>query len=427
MANVNFYLKDSKDKNKETSIYFRIFTDNNSIKVSTGLKVKPKFWNPKQKEAREVDNFPGAKALNKELDIIRNKAKNALESLENNFTPITPENFKNALTLEGRRVKTAKSIDLITFIEKLIDECKNGKRLNPTGRRFSENTIKGYNTTLFHLNNFIDETGYKLNFETLNMNFYHKFMEYFNRNKKAVNTIFSHVKNVKVFAREAEKNGIKVNPEIWKRDFKTVHEETDMVYLTDTELEKIYNLDLSNDPKLDRVRDVFLIGCYTGLRFGDLSSLNETSLINDGSLIKIKTQKTGETVTIPLHWTVKAILEKYNHIPPRPISNQKMNDYIKDVCELAEITDSVMLTKTKGGRTVGVTVKKHKAVSTHTARRSFASNLFLAGVPSIAIMKITGHRTEKAFMKYIRISGEDNATKLLEHPYFQQSPLRVAK
>ena len=148
--------------------------------------------------------------------------------------------------------------------------------------------------------------------------------------------------------------------------------------------------------------------------------------ITDGQ-IKVKTIKTGETVVIPIHWTLKAILQKYAHTAkglPRPFSNQKMNDYLKDVGEAVKINDKILHTHTKGGLKVQAITLKHKLMTTHTARRSFATNLFLSGFPAISIMKITGHKTEKSFMKYIKISQEENA-KLLQLHWNKKVKLKV--
>ena len=102
-----------------------------------------------------------------------------------------------------------------------------------------------------------------------------------------------------------------------------------------------------------------------------------------------------------------------------------MNEYLKKMGEKAELFETTNLTITRGGFQVSTNYKKWELITVHTARRSFATNMFLADVPSISIMKITGHRTEKAFMKYIKITQEQNADKLATHPRFSKSPLKV--
>lgn len=217
---------------------------------------------------------------------------------------------------------------------------------------------------------------------------------------------------------EALERGLHTNYEYKSKKFKVLEESTDSIYLTVEEIEKIHRIDLSKQLKNDRVRDLFIIGCFTGLRFSDLEKLNEDNFITNNTQIKIKSEKVGDTVIIPVSKYVREIFNKYGGKVPKPLSNQKMNEYLKEIAKAAELTESVLLSKTKGGNKTQESVPKYQLVSTHTARRSFATNLFLADVPSITIMKITGHKTEKAFMKYIRLTQQQNANKLINHPFF---------
>ena len=107
---------------------------------------------------------------------------------------------------------------------------------------------------------------------------------------------------------------------------------------------------------------------------------------------------------------IKEILKKYDGKAPEPISNQKMNDYLKELGKLAEIEDDIIITQTKGRKRQSETFKKWELITTYTARRSFATNAYLQNVPTISIMKITGHRTEKSFLKYIKISHPDQVS-----------------
>jgi integrase len=228
--------------------------------------------------------------------------------------------------------------------------------------------------------------------------------------------------------KEAYRRGLTNNTVFMDEDFRITEEDTDQIYLDTSELDKIYRKNFSENPRLDRVRDLFIICCWTGLRFADLSQLGKDNIIeiDKEDFLKIKTQKTGETVIIPLHWTVQEILNKYNGDIPKVISNQKMNKYIKEVVKDSEITSNVRVAKTRAGKVVETSLPKHKLVTVHTARRSFASNMYLANFPTISIMKITGHRTERAFLKYIRISQEENAKMISKHSIWQ-APLRIAE
>ena len=144
------------------------------------------------------------------------------------------------------------------------------------------------------------------------------------------------------------------------------------------------------------------------------------SINKEKKVIKVKTQKTDELVLIPMNRIVCEIIEKYEGNLPNAISNQKMNDYLKEVGQLAKIKEVIEKVSTKGGKRIREKFYKYELITVHTARRSFATNAYLFNVPAISIMKITGHRTEKNFLKYIKISQEDNANKLINHPFFSQ-------
>lgn len=197
-----------------------------------------------------------------------------------------------------------------------------------------------------------------------------------------------------------------------------MEEESESIYLTSEELNRLFELDLSENVRLDKTRYMFIIGCFTRRRFSDLSNLKPENIVNGGSLIKIRTIKTGEVVVVPLNNQVKETLKKNEGLPPKVISNQKMNDFLKELGQKAELNDTLLISSTKGGKRITEVFKKWELITTHTARRSFATNAFLQNVPSISIMKITGHQTEKSFLRYIKTSQEDSANKLIHHPFF---------
>jgi integrase len=203
------------------------------------------------------------------------------------------------------------------------------------------------------------------------------------------------------------------------RKFKKLSQESDNIYLNEEELNEIYSLDLSENPRLERTRDLFIVGCWTGLRFSDFTAIKKVNI--KGEFIHIRTSKTKEKVVIPIHWTIKEIMNKYegiydNSLPPA-ISNAKMNKYIKEVGELctSKLHTIETQTITKGGIERTKSCKKFELISTHTARRSMATNLYEQLVPTLTIMQITGHKTEKAFLKYIKTSKEKHAKILQAH------------
>ena len=174
--------------------------------------------------------------------------------------------------------------------------------------------------------------------------------------------------------------------------------------------------------------DIFLIGCYTGQRFSDYSRINSQYIkeVNGGKIIDMIQKKTGEQVLIPVRPELEAILKKYNYNPPRT-HEQKVNERIKLVCKKAEINELIETEEIKGGLKVTQCIAKHLLIKTHTARRTGATLMFLAGIPTISIMKITGHKTEREFLKYIRVTKEETAQTLMNHPYFNTVPLKIVK
>lgn len=409
MAKANFFLKEPNSEN-ETLIYLLFWFNNKRLKYSSGEKINPDYWNPKKYRAKETQKFPEYPEFNSRLEKMSSKALDIYRKMLNDDTAITLQALRDEFDKEFRKDDTEKeSKDLFSFITKFNEESKGIR---------NESTLKTYSNTLRHLKNFSTFKKRKFSFDDIDLEFYNSFVSYLtNELGFAQNTVGSQIKNLKTFLNEATERGLNKNVEYKKRKFKKVSEDTDKVYLNTVELEKMYRLDLSQKASFERVRDLFIVGCYTGLRFSDFIQIKQENVF-ESNKIKIRTQKTGETVVIPLHPFIREIMAKYDGNIPEPISNQKMNDYLKDIAELAGLKELIEVSITKGGQMIKSTTEKFNLIMTHTARRSFATNLFMADVPSITIMKITGHKTEKNFLRYIRISQEENANKLLNHPFF---------
>ena len=221
--------------------------------------------------------------------------------------------------------------------------------------------------------------------------------------------------------RAAREEGLHNNELIENRKFRVLTTEVENIYLTESEIRSIAKVDLTSDKHKDAARDVFLVGCYTAQRFSDYSTINKGNIrtLESGQpVIDLKQQKTGNHVVIPIRSELQKILDKYGGALPK-VYEQKVNKYIKEIAREAGITEMVEISYIENGEKRSQLVKKCDLVKTHTARRSGATNMYLAGIPTIAIMKITGHKTEKEFMKYIKITEEQTAMELMNHPYFR--------
>ena len=425
MASIKFYLKRSNAK-EETAIFFllnygvyEIQSGKKKylpIKYYTNESIHPEFWDAKRGCVKETKKFPQFPEFNTRLNEIENIALNVLRRIQNDGIEPTNEILKNEFDKIWRLGKNftedaAAGMELMQYVSHFIT-TSNHRESTKKSYRIVERDLKEYQT----------RKKTKLKFASIDIDFYNAFVKFLKSKNYAPNTIGTRIKILKTFLSNAKEAGRPVVDDFKKRAFAKPKEETESVYLSETELKDMYRIDLGKSPKLDRTRDLFLIGAYTGLRFSDLSQLSQDNI--QSQTISIRTIKTDTTVVIPLHPIVSEILKKYEYRLPRIPSNQKFNEYLKDVARLAGIEEPVRIEKTKGEFKIKKPVPKYNLVSAHTARRSFATNAYLSDVPTVSIMRILGHKTESAFMRYIKISQEDNARKLQSHRFF--SPIQIA-
>jgi len=295
----------------------------------------------------------------------------------------------------------------------LIDRFIAGEIKNK-GKSKAANTLKTYNTTKGHLQGFEKAAGYRVDFDTVTLDFYYKFVTYLQgKAKLSPNAIGKTVQILKVFMSEGVDLGYTNNLEFKNKKFAVTREDTDAVYLSDSEIMKLYNYDFSDNKRLEQVRDLFVFGCWVGLRFSDYNNVKPENIIDveDQKFIRIKTKKTGSLVYVPCNPVVLDIFNRYKNSPnklPKSISDVKFNSYIKESCKVAGLTE-------KGRLLSEPDTELCQHITSHTARRSFATNYYLEGFPTTDLMKITGHKTEKSFRQYIKVSKLDAAKRMAEH------------
>ena len=292
-------------------------------------------------------------------------------------------------TVEGK-------IDFHGYCAKYLIEIETGKRLTEKGTRFESGTITGIKSK-FKLFVEFDKT---LTFSKINIFFYKKFVNWLTEKDMMPNSIGTVIKVLKTVLNLAVADGYEVDPIFHK--FK-VHKEigTSGIALTEIELQKFREVEL--DGYLDNARNVFLLGCETGLRFGDYSVLNDKA--TKGRDLHVIQKKTKAKVIIPINAEIMRLLS----LNLRVISNQKLNEYIKEVAKLVFKDETVLIGKVKGGEHKQGNILKKDLISSHVARRTFATLAYKKGIPSLAIMAITGHKTEKSFLTYIKVSQQEQA------------------
>ncbi|MFA8298856.1 MAG: site-specific integrase [Hyphomicrobiales bacterium] len=423
MPKAKFVIRNPKEK-KEQSIIIIFRYKNKRFYKSLGISISPKNWNPKTQRARNTNDVLNKDEINNYLnewamiiEQVYNKLLTSKQSI-NNQTLLKEVNKHFNLDQQTN--------DLFSYIENFIK--KSSSRINPrTKKRIAESTISTYKETLRILSKFNKEK-YSINFDTITLDFYYDFVAYMQEEQNySLNNCGKHIKNLKVFLNEATEDGTNTNLAYKSKRFLVLKEDVDSIYLSTKELLSIYNLDLSHDKSMDRARDLFLIGAFTGLRVSDFNNLKEENILSKpgGKLLKVNTKKTGEQVVIPLTSIVENILNKYDGKPPRVISEKNLNPIIKVIGRLAGIRDKVSMTITKGGITRTATYFKYELIKTHTARRSFCTNAYLSGIDTLDIMAISGHKTESAFKKYVKVTKEQHAEKMLDHPFFKNNHLKV--
>ncbi len=429
-----FYLKEPSSLSP-TLIYLRVNGGNYSIrlKYSTGLKVHPADWDANTQRAvtrsKSLQDRQAIRDLNLQIERYDMAVKEIVSNCTISGQAITEEVLKERLNnkpeLHPTGRKNVKPVanqpeTLIEFTSLFIEEALTGKRLIPeSGKRYETNTLRAFSTSLRHLEAFTRTTRYQLTFDAISERFYRQFTTYLTAANLGQNSIGKIIKNIKTLLTLAYKEGYHQNRAF--ESFKKPKETTTAVYLTSTDLETLYHLDLTQNSRLERVRDLFLVGCYTGLRFSDWNKVLPENLkqINGQTVLRIRPTKTDIPVAVPVRSELAAILSKYEGLLPSIPSNQKTNEYLKEVMQLAGINEGVSVTKTVGGRRSSKVYYKWQLVSTHTARRTFATLAILGGVADRLVMKMTGHKSEPAFRQYLRMEAEEVAVLLASHDYFK--------
>lgn len=433
MTKVNFNLK---NKVKEEELIICLITyKGERIKISTKQIVTVKNWDTKEQRCIVNDTITERekrknKRINKLLDTIEDEFLSIIKSNNYRFAneEDSPEVLKRVFNYYLTRIlgkneeeEKAENITPLLFFEKFI----NQKRIvKSTGVYLSERTVAHHKTVLKRFKDFFSDENIKDNFTVFDKVFESKFQNWcYNRKKYSANTVPASLSILKVWLQGAREAGL-INTNVFT-NYMSKAKNVDNIYLNEDEIKRIYNLDVQGgkekgiiDSKslIEQTRDLFVANCYLGLRYSDLSRLNEKAIFDlDNNTVSLITEKTKEKVIIPLHPFVREIYKKYCGNFPILVAKDKSILHLQELGRLCEITDDVVIKEHRGGIITGVKYKKYQLIKNHTARRSFATNLYLKGAPVISIMKLTGHTTEVNFMKYIKISKGENANLMQQY------------
>lgn len=411
MANIKFLIRDTDSDSEQTIYVTSRFGRNEKLMYATPLKVEPIFWNEKEERVKNSKYCTYRDEVNGALNTIEALIKSFIAKAATSDNEIvSKDSLKNLLDVHFGK-KKAKASDFHSFFEAFIEQCDS--RLSPRrgGQTIDYKTKREYARTYYYIQEYEKKRKIRLEFRNIDKMFFNDFVAFLQDLGLSTNTIWHKTVSIKAVMKAANEQELTDNTKY--TSFKNVSEESQAIALSEKELDLLAQFDFSNSPRLERTRDLFLIGCWTGLRFSDFTRIKQENIKDN--MLTIQQQKTNEFVTIPLHPVFITIWNKYNGVLPANISNQKFNDNLKDVCREAGLKERVMKSITKGGKKQTTVYEKWQLVSSHTARRSFATNLYKSGFPSISIMQITGHKTESSFLKYIKVTKEEHAKMLMMH------------
>ena len=413
-------LKESSEKVLEplynpdpTPIYIGSTIRGRFIKVHTGLKVKPIEWdfNKKEYKRKHSDWYENNNFLSSKLSEIRRRFLNMrLESEE-----LLPEQVKELMiqVLKGKttEIKVINFFDV--FDQFLVEKAKISK----------PGTLQKYTILKMHLQTF-EKSYYKLTFDKINRQFDIDFKYWsVNVKKHLNNSISRNIKCVKVFMKWAHEQKFHNSLEFAK--LKSNNDEGTIVALTYEEFSRIANLDLSDNSKLDRVRDIFIFQCLVGQRFSDLSNLKIKDIRHNSNgyfweVYQIKGSK-RTSIMIPLLDKAVEIVEKYKKENMQPndlvlpmISITNMNVYLKELGKTAQLNDLQNKVNYSGLNRVEKATKKWEVLSSHTARRSFVTLSLQMGMRPEVVRAITGHTIGKMLERYTSISENIKTSEMKE-------------
>ena len=386
-----------KEKGKKTPIYYIIRKNRKNhrifLKYPTGISIISDNWNHRTQQVREISGIP-FESYNRTLTKIKRTAADIFS--HNDYYELTSDIVRKKIDIALKR-KNKDDENFFGYYQNYIDKHKPKR-----GTRFALN----YGTTLNLLKTFSPN----LTWNKIDYSFYLKLISHLEQKGASKNYIAKHIKCIKIVLAEAAKDNQPVNPSF--RDFKATEEKVYNIYLSEEELENIYKLKDFKPLHLEKARDLFLIGCYTGMRAENYLNIDPKVNINlKKNVITAIVNKKGPRITIPIHWIIREIIEKYNGLP-ESISQQKLNKYIKKVGEIAELNETVISVKEIGGKRTQIVKKKWEMITTHTARRSMITNLYKRQVPLSYIMQISGHKTESQCLRYIKAGYEEINAKV---------------
>ena len=412
MAKIKYILQ---SKSETSNIYVRYSINRTTVlKRKTGFIINAKDWSVDK--AQPKMGREDLKIIKSKLDKLATFINDAHNDGISKGIEFTGDWLQLQIDLFNNKIAVVELDVLTNYIDKYIAEApyktnqkkEIGLSIGRIGNlKLFKNVIKRYEEEVLG--------GKSILIKNINLQFVEKYKTWLFDKGYAVNYVGKNIDNIKTICNDAFKNDIETSIQL--KNIKSISENNtpeNVIYLSDEEQEKIKNTSLTREALIN-AKKWLLLGCLIGQRGGDLLNITEKNMkdINGIKIIELKQQKTGKLVAIPL---LPGALEIIESGMPYKISLPRFNEYIKDVCQEAELNERIMGRKKPKANspTVKDIYPKHEVITSHVCRRSFATN-FYGRIPTPILMNITAHGTERMFLNYIGKTTYDNAYQMLEY------------
>lgn len=430
---INFYIDKRTDKKGDAPIRVSIVIKGARYLTSTGYKVTPGKWDCDKQQARKgTSNATGMTwaVLNSALArITEHFTSYENDCILNNTTPDVDTLKSEYARVFGRKRGTA--IKQAEAAKKgFWDYYKMFIEETSTANQWTVSTHQKFAALRKH----IESWRSTVSFEDFDEKGFNSFIRHLiEENQMKNSTVANQIGFVKWFLRWAHLKGYNINTAYQSFSPKFKNAPKHVVFLEWEELMKVFNYTIPKNgaritlhdangkeytkivhdaAAIAKTRDIFCFCCFTSLRYSDAANLKRANFHGDS--FTITTIKTADTITIELNKYARAVLNRYadadfgGYALPH-ITNQRMNTYLKDLCELCEINQPITQTYYRGSERIDETLPKYELIGTHTGRRTFICNALMLGIPAEIVMKWTGHSDYKSMKPYIDIANKAKA------------------
>ena len=404
------FLLDKEKDSSSAKLRYRIKWGKNIVAFSLGYRIGIDKWSLESQRCKNNTthgkNKTPASVINRTIQKYEDAFLKIKNRSESEAIDLAPEEFRNLFNIEiGKEVSTkTKSSSFFEIYDIFIfDEAQNNQ--------WNKRTIQKMQTQ----KKVLYEFDFEMRFEKFNEEYISSYQKFLEDKDHKNSTISKELAALKWFLKWAKRKGYNKFSEfeLFKPKIKNIQKK--IIFLNQSELKKLREFEIPEENKnLEKIRDIFLFQCFTGLRYSDVFNLKKANIREN--YIEVTTLKTSENLIIELNKLSKNILERYKDIEGEKalpvISNQKMNDYLKELAELAGINDLVTTTYYKGNVRFEEITPKYALLGTHAGRRTFVCNALSLGIPPNVVMKWTGHSDYKSMKPYIDIADEIKATAM---------------